>query len=83
MTSLEFIQGVKAHIEALGSAGPFTILENNHNPIDGVSYSALVRVWEGNTNDAVTRNFYRFWLANDGITIRKAKIAKTELPAGY
>jgi hypothetical protein len=82
MTSLEFVAGVKAHLEAIaGNPGPFNLVMMNDAPLDGKSYATLVVVWEGITNDNVTKVCYRYWL-NSSNVITRARIAKTEWPAG-
>lgn len=82
MTAQQFITATMVVCEGMSAnAGPFKMVELYDNPIDGISYTCLIIVYEGIVDDAVTKNIYRFWL-NAQSVVRKARVPKSEWPVG-
>jgi hypothetical protein len=62
------------------TVGPHEIIKFHDNLVDNTKYTALVLIWDGVTNNAVTKKLYKLWLVDGVLTY--AEVAKTEWPIG-
>lgn len=82
MDSQSFYNAVREHIETdSATKGPYNVVSFLDSPLDETSFSCLVLVWEGDTDEEVEKCVYRFWVDSQN-ALHHAKLLKSEFPAG-